>query len=66
MTGATLQALAAVGRAKSGAARRAVGYLRASQAASGGIAQMTGRSPNAQSTAYAVQGLLAVGAGGQA
>ena len=65
MTGATLQALAAVGRAKSGAARRAVGYLRASQAASGGIAQMTGRSPNAQSTAYAVQGLLAVGAGGQ-
>ncbi len=33
MTGAALQALAVVGRAKSGAARRAVGYLRASQAA---------------------------------
>jgi prenyltransferase beta subunit len=64
MTGAALQALAVVGRAKSGAARRAVGYLRASQAGSGGIAQMTGRSPNAQSTAYAVQGLLAAGAGG--
>ena len=64
MTGAALQALAVVGRAKSGAARRAVGYLRASQAAGGGIAQMTGRSPNSQSTSYAVQGLLAVGAGG--
>jgi hypothetical protein len=64
MTGATLQALAVAGRAKSGAARRAVGYLRSSQAANGGIAQMSGRSPNAQSTAYAVQGLLAVGAGG--
>jgi energy-coupling factor transport system substrate-specific component len=64
MTGAALQALAVVGRAKSGAARRAVGYLRASQAGNGGIAQMTGRSPNAQSTAYAVQGLLAVGGAG--
>ena len=64
MTGAALQALAVVGRAKSGAARRAVGYLRANQGGDGGIAQMTGRSPNAQSTAYAVQGLLAVGAGG--
>ena len=64
MTGAALQALAVVGRAKSGAARRAVGYLRASQAGNGGIAQMTGRSPNSQSTSYAVQGLLAVGAGG--
>jgi prenyltransferase beta subunit len=64
MTGAALQALAVAGRAKSGAARRAVGYLRSGQAANGGIAQMTGRSPNAQSTAYAVQGLLAVGAGG--
>jgi hypothetical protein len=64
MTGAALQALAVAGRAKTGAARRAVGYLRSSQAANGGIAQMTGRTPNAQSTAYAVQGLLAVGAGG--
>jgi energy-coupling factor transport system substrate-specific component len=62
MTGAALQALAAVGRAKSGVAGRAVGYVRASQARDGGIAQTKGRSPNAQSTAYAVQGLLAVGA----
>ncbi len=61
MTGAALQALAVVGRAKSGAARRAVAYLRANQGPDGGIAQMTGRSANAQSTAYAVQGLVAVG-----
>jgi energy-coupling factor transport system substrate-specific component len=64
MTGAVLQALAVVGRAKSGAARRAAGYLRSTQASNGGFAQMAGRSPNAQSTAYAVQGLLAVKTGG--
>ncbi len=56
MTGAALQALAVVGRAKSGAARRAVAYLRANQGPDGGIAQMTGRSSNAQSTAYARPG----------
>jgi prenyltransferase beta subunit len=60
MTGAVLQALATVGRAKSPAARRAVEYLRANQGADGGFAQMSGRSANAQSTAYAVQGLVAV------
>jgi hypothetical protein len=64
MTGAVLQALAVVGRAKSGAARRAAGYLRSTQASNGGFAQMAGRSPNAQSTAYAVQGLLAGKTGG--
>jgi energy-coupling factor transport system substrate-specific component len=60
MTGAVLQALATVGRAESGVARRAVEYLRANQGSDGGFAQMSGRSSNAQSTAYAVQGLVAV------
>jgi cobalamin biosynthesis Mg chelatase CobN len=60
MTGAVLQALAVTGRAGSAAARRAVRYLRAGQAADGGFAQMTGRSANAQSTSYSIQGLVAV------
>jgi len=62
MTGAVLQVLAVTGRARSGAARRAVAYLRDNQGSDGGFGQMRGRSANAQSTAYAVQGLLAVGA----
>jgi prenyltransferase beta subunit/uncharacterized membrane protein len=62
MTGATLQALAVVGRARSGAARRAAAWLRANQNDDGGFGQFRGRSSNAQSTSYAVQGLLAVGA----
>jgi prenyltransferase beta subunit len=64
MTGATLQALAAVGRARGGAAGRAVAWLRANQNDDGGFGQFRGRSSNAQSTAYAVQGLVAAGAGG--
>ena len=62
MTGAALQALAVVGGRR--AARhsgRSPGSCR-NQGSDGGFAQMAGRSPNAQSTAYAVQGLLAVGA----
>jgi energy-coupling factor transport system substrate-specific component len=64
MTGATLQALAAVGRARSPAAGRAVDWLRANQNDDGGFGQFRGRDSNAQSTAYAVQGLAAVDAGG--
>jgi prenyltransferase beta subunit len=64
MTGATLQALAAVGRARGGAAGWAVAWLRANQNDDGGFGQFRGRSSNAQSTAYAVQGLVAAGAGG--
>jgi Prenyltransferase and squalene oxidase repeat len=64
MTGATLQALATVGRARSPAARRAVAWLRGNQNDDGGFGQFRGRSSNAQSTAYAVQGLAAAGAGG--
>ena len=62
MTGAVLQVLAVTGRARSGAARRAVAYLRDNQGSDGGFGQMRGRSANTQSTAYALQGLLAVGA----
>ena len=64
MTGAALEALAAVGRGSSPAARRAVDWLRANQNDDGGFGQFRGRDSNAQSTSYAVQGLVAVDAGG--
>ena len=64
MTGAALQALAAVGRGGGGAAQRAVSWLRANQNGDGGFGQFKGRDSNAQSTAYAIQGLLAAGGGG--
>ncbi len=64
MTGAALQALAAAGRGRRAAARRAVDWLRANQNDDGGFGQFRGRDSNAQSTAYAVQGLVAVNAGG--
>jgi energy-coupling factor transport system substrate-specific component len=64
MTGAVLQALAVVGRARGGPAQRAVAWLRANQNDDGGFGQFKGRSSNAQSTSYAVQGLVAAGAGG--
>jgi Squalene-hopene cyclase C-terminal domain len=65
MTGATLQALAAVGRARSASARRAIAWLRTNQNDDGGFGQFRGRSSNAQSTAYAVQGLVAAKVGGR-
>ena len=64
MTGAALQALAAAGRGRRAATRRAVDWLRANQNDDGGFGQFRGRDSNAQSTAYAVQGLVAVNAGG--
>jgi uncharacterized membrane protein len=64
MTGATLQALAVVGRQRGAATRRAVAWLRANQNDDGGFGQFRGRPSNTQSTAYAVQGLVAAGAGG--
>jgi prenyltransferase beta subunit len=64
MTGASLQALAAVGHGGGGSAGGAVAYLRRGQNPDGGFPQMKGGSSNAQSTAYAVQGLLAVHSGG--
>jgi MYXO-CTERM domain-containing protein len=66
MTGAALQALAVVGRRGTPVSKRAVAWLRANQNDDGGFGQFRGRSSNAQSTAYAVQGLLAAGAGGAA
>jgi hypothetical protein len=66
MTGAALQALAAVGRRNGGTARRAVEWLQRNQNDDGGFGQFRGRPSNSQSTAYAVQGLIAAGAGGGA
>jgi hypothetical protein len=64
MTGATLQALAVVGRQRGAATQRAVAWLRANQNDDGGFGQFKGRPSNTQSTAYAIQGLVAAGAGG--
>jgi energy-coupling factor transport system substrate-specific component len=58
-TGAALQALAAAGRARGKTAKRAVEYLRKAQNADGGYGQSAGQRSNAQSTAWAVQGLAA-------
>ncbi len=58
-TGAALQALAAAGGSAEAIAD-GVGWLRRSQAQGGGFA-VAGGTPNAQSTAWAVQGLVAGG-----
>ncbi len=60
-TGAALQALAAAGARKRGVLARAVAYLMRSQGADGGFPQQYGGESNAQSTAWAVQGLIAAG-----
>ena len=60
-TGAALEALAAAGGASSSALGRAVGYLRREQNRDGGLPQQDGAASNAQSTAWAIQGLLAAG-----
>ncbi len=61
-TGATLEALAgAGGNASSRARSRAVGYIRGQQDRDGGFPGQPGAGSNAQSTAFAVQGLLAAG-----
>jgi energy-coupling factor transport system substrate-specific component len=60
-TGAVLQALAAARRDRSKAVRRALRYLRRARHADGGFGQMSRSPSNAQSTAWAVQGLVAVG-----
>jgi energy-coupling factor transport system substrate-specific component len=59
-TGAALQALAAAGRQGSKAVRRAADWLARAQNADGGFSLQRGAS-NAQSTAWAVQGLIAAG-----
>jgi energy-coupling factor transport system substrate-specific component len=60
-TGAALQALAVAGARNRGVRARAVGYLMRSQGADGGFPQEYGGESNAQSTAWAVQGLIAAG-----
>jgi energy-coupling factor transport system substrate-specific component len=62
MTGVGLQALAAIGRSRGEAARRAVGWLREAQNEDGGFSLTKGGDSNSQSTAYAVTGLVAVDA----
>lgn len=57
-TGAALEAIAATAR---GASSRAVHYIRAAQNRDGGFPSEPGGSSNAQSTAWAVQGLIAAG-----
>jgi len=58
-TGAALQALAAAGARNRATLSRAAGYLTRSQAPDGGFPQEYGGESNAQSTAWAVQGLIA-------
>jgi energy-coupling factor transport system substrate-specific component len=64
MTGATLQALATIGRGRGAVALRAVAWLRANQNGDGGFGQFGGRPSNAQSTSYALLGLAAASPGG--
>lgn len=60
-TGSVLQALAAAGGSRAKAVRRALVYLRGAQNPDGGFGQFARTRSNAQSTAWAVQGLVAVG-----
>jgi prenyltransferase beta subunit len=61
-TGAALEALAgADGRGVARARAHAVAFLRGQQGGDGGFASMPGAGSNAQSTAFAVQGLIAAG-----
>jgi Squalene-hopene cyclase C-terminal domain/Prenyltransferase and squalene oxidase repeat len=60
-TGAALQALAAAGARDRRALALAIAYLTRSQNLDGGFPQQAGGESNAQSTAWAVQGLLAAG-----
>jgi prenyltransferase beta subunit len=60
-TGAALQALVAAGARNRRVLGLATGYLIRSQAPDGGFPQQYGGESNAQSTAWAVQGLIAAG-----
>jgi len=60
-TGAALQALAAAGARNRRVPGLAIGYLVRSQNPDGGFPQQYGGESNAQSTAWAVQGLIAAG-----
>jgi hypothetical protein len=60
-TGSVLQALVAAGKRGSKAIKPAISYLRRAQNADGGFGQRKGDPSNAQSTSWAVQGLIAAG-----
>ena len=60
-TGAAVQGLAAVGRTRTKTVARAARYLASRQNSDGGFPLIEGAGSNAQSTAFAVQGLLAAG-----
>lgn len=61
-TGAALQGLVAAGKRRSRRIARALAYLRTAQNDEGGFGQSAGYRSNAQSTAWAVQGIVAAGA----
>lgn len=58
-TAAVLEALAAAGEPASATVARAVSYVRAAENRDGGFPQQPGEESNAESTAWAIQGLLA-------
>ena len=60
-TGAALEALAAAGAVPAKALRRAAAFIRSEQNRDGGFPSQPGDDSNAQSTAWAVQGLIAAG-----
>jgi energy-coupling factor transport system substrate-specific component len=60
-TAAALQALVSAGKRSSRTVGRAAGFLAAQQNADGGLALTPGQGSNAQSTAWAIQGLAAAG-----
>jgi prenyltransferase beta subunit/uncharacterized membrane protein len=60
-TGSVLQALVAAGKSGSKAVKPAISYMRRSQNPDGGFGQRKDDPSNAQSTAWAVQGLVAAG-----
>ena len=60
-TGAALQGLAAGGGRRARVVARALAYLRGAQNPDGGFGQSAGSRSNAQSTSWAVQGLVAAG-----
>jgi energy-coupling factor transport system substrate-specific component len=60
-TGGPIQALVAAGKRRTRAVDRAVAFLRRQQNRDGGLPLTPGGASNAQSTAWAVQGLVAAG-----
>ena len=60
-TAAALQALVSAGKRGSKTVSRAANFLAAQQNADGGMALTPGQGSNAQSTAWAIQGLVAAG-----